>query len=239
MTKNAILVATERSGTNFFLDVYAQIVPNSLAFREIFRSRGDSFVDVKKLTGFGQERTMDLTLNEPLTLWQTMERDAAQMDHTVIAKIFYDHAPNHPDLWRYLRDNNRVVHLIRRNPFNALLSRHVANQVKKWRQEKQDAIVPTPTPFELPRQRVEIYCAWHKEQVEMTRSFFAGADFHEVFYEDIGKNDQSCADAVSRITGVAIPPGGIASNLVKQKRFTNEDILTNYDDLRDLDQYTY
>ena len=235
--QGTILVSTARSGTNYFLDVFSNLVSDSIAYREIFKESGGSYALLEKRLGLTKAAYLDLLGHDPLQLWCDVQAEAAQSHKHVMAKIFYYHAGNCPELWNHFRDNNRVIHLVRRNHFQALVSREVAQLTGKWLQKKNQEAPPLPDPFELPREKALESIRKAQNNVARTRVFFEGSNYHEVFYEDISSNVAACADTIAAIFDVDQASSKITTRLSKQKTYRNEDILTNYSELSDLDRF--
>lgn len=237
--KNAILVSKARSGTNFFLDVYANSVPNSTSFREIFRPTGDSFLSIKRTLGLEQGEYLELVKDDPLQIWLRLEDVSQRSGQRFIAKIFYDHAAEHQNLWEHFRDRNQVIHLIRRNPFDSFVSLNVARQTGKWLQEK-DTVTPfLPKPFSLPRAKVEAYISQAEEHIDTTRAFFRDATYREVFYEDISASAQRCAETICDVLQEEVATERVKSRMQKQKNYTNQSIVSNYSEICDLDRHFF
>lgn len=234
--KNAMLVSRERSGTNYFLDVFGNTIPDSLSLREIFRPSGDSFLLLKKSIGLDKATYLELLEKNPLQIWLMLEAEAQKSGRTVMAKIFQNHARGQQDLWNHFRDENRIVHLIRRNPFDSLVSFCVARQTGRWLQGPSATAPHAPQPFELPRARVESYIENTGRDIDATRAFFKDADYCEVFYEDISTSVQNCAETICEIFDETALVQGATTKLQRQKRYTNAGILLNYDEIGDLDR---
>lgn len=237
--KNAILVSKARSGTNYFLDVYANSVPNSTSFREIFRPTGDSFLLMKKTLGLEKGEYLECIKDDPLRIWLRLEEISQKSGQRFMAKIFYDHATGHPELWEYFRDRNQVIHLIRRNPFDSLVSFNVANQTGKWLQAKSTEPPSMPKPFALPRAKVETYITQAEKHIKATRAFFGDAKYSEVFYEDISTSVQRCAATICDILQEDAATAQAKTRMHKQKNYTNQSIVSNYDEVCDLDRYFF
>lgn len=231
-----ILVSKARSGTNYFLDVYSNRVRNSTSFREIFRPAGDSFALIEKTIGLEKEAYLELLHDDPLQIWQKLEEVSQKTRTRFMAKIFYDHASERQELWNYFRDRNRVIHLIRRNPFDSLVSLNVARQTGIWLHTKAAKSLSAPEPFVLSRAKMEAYIARSQDQVKTTRAFFRGADYSEAFYEDIGTSVQHCADTIAGIFDMKAATEQVKTGMRKQKNYTNQSIVSNYDEIKDLDR---
>jgi len=237
MSNGKILLSSARSGTNFFLTVYAKCFPQDFVVKEIFRPAGDSFPQLEKLLSLGREQILELVKNDPLTLWQMIENKTAEEGRSALAKIFYYHVDQDNQLWAYFRKKNKVVHLIRRNAFNVFVSHKVANQTGKWQEFGKEAQPIEVAPLVIEKDELVAFLDRQRAHIEHTRSFFADADFTEVFYEDIAASADDCAETLCSIYGVPCPAEPISIGLRKQKSKTNEEIVANYDDVAELDTF--
>jgi hypothetical protein len=235
MSNGKILLSSARSGTNFFLTVYAKCFPQDFVVKEIFRPAGDSFAQLEELLSFGSDQVLQLVKNDPLALWQMIESKTAKEGRSALAKIFYYHVDQDNPIWAYFRDNNKIVHLIRRNAFDVFVSHKVGNQTGKSQEFGKDAQPTEVAPLVIDKEELMAFLDKQRTHIDQTRSFFANADYAEIFYEDIAVSADDCAETLCSIYGAPCPAEPISIGLRKQKSKTNEEIVANYAEVAQFD----
>lgn len=231
----SILVSSARSGTNYFLDVYKECFPSDFVVKEIFRDGGDSLKLIASLLDISTEAVVDKLEANPRAFWMRIEKQCADQGIRALAKIFYYHQSPEAALWSYFKNHDRVVHLIRRNPFDSFLSLKVATQTGQWQnrgkeQSAQDVTV-TLDPAEL-----GAFIDRQKGFVEWTRRKFANAiDYRELFYEDIADSMDSCVAFIRDTFGPLEGPTPTSVGIKRQKTTTNDEIVANYAAVQHLD----
>jgi LPS sulfotransferase NodH len=159
-------------------------------------------------------------------------------------KLFYDQArfdEHVQTAWDYLRSNDdvRVIHLVRRNLFDALVSLEVAERTQRWLHLIEDEAEKFPAlpPFELEPAACLAYferlTAW---RVSARRSF-AGHDVLTVEYES-----GLCGefrDTMSRIFEfLAVTSSCCRPGLLKQQTVTAAQQIANFEELRSYFRHT-
>lgn len=234
--KPTILVSSARSGTNYFLDVYSACFPGDVVLGEIFRSEGDNLNRLRRLLGLTEEQVLAGVRDDPLAIWKALEAICRARRRGLVAKAFYYHARNRCSLWEHFRDQNRVVHLIRRNAFDVLVSLELARQTGRWKEYRGR---PTDTNLGkriyIPRVEMEEHCEKHRQNVVSARKYFAGSDYSEIMYEDIAESTADCVSTLSAIYPESNIGGNVRIQLKKQKKRRNSEIVENYDEISDLD----
>ena len=237
MTTDNILLSSARSGTNFFLTVYSKCFPQDFVANEIFRNQFDSLDLLSDLLELPQDEIKPIAKSDPVRLWQMVVAACEARDCNALVKIFYYHASRAPELWDHIRDHSKIVHLIRRNPFNAFLSHKLAQETGTWVAYDSKSDVDKPMPrIALDAEELDAFILQQKEHVAWARSTFAQADFTEVFYEDIAGSTEDCAAEVERIFG---PPRIKKKPFVlikKLKKEANKDIVSNYQEVQQYDR---
>ncbi len=235
MKKGNILISSARSGTNYFLSVFAKCFTDAFVVKEIFRPAGDSFPQLEELLGLNKDQVVELVGSNPLGLWQQITQKCSEQERVALAKIFYYHVDSDNALWSHFHDNNRVIHLIRRNPFDVFLSHKVASQTGKWQQFGSKGEPVEVQPLVIDAEELQAFISKQSAFIDATRARFRGADYHEVFYEDLAVSVDECVATISSIMGTPAPKSAISIGLKKQKDKTNADLVSNYDDVAQLD----
>ena len=234
--KGTILVSSARSGTNFLLSVYRKIFPDEFVMNEIFRSGSDSFAILRDLLNIDQDEAARLAEEDPVGLWQMVKTASQQKNKKSIAKIFYYHQKKENPIWKHFHENDTVIHLVRRNPFDVLVSHKIATQTGLWQDFGREAGRREDISLRLDVAELDAFIQRQYNYVEYVRNFFKDSDFTEVFYEDIQASANSCAAVLRGIKGVSETGDDINIALKKQKNRHNRELVVNYDEVSHLDR---
>jgi LPS sulfotransferase NodH len=154
-------------------------------------------------------------------------------------KLFYQQARSTPEarrIWRYLSEHPevRVVHLVRRNLLESLLSLKVALATDEWARPRGSAAWRGQAePLRLSAGECEHYFARVERQRERARRRFQAHEVMEVEYErDLCGRFGEAVRGVERFLGV--PEGGAAETpqLEKQGAGRVGERVSNYEELR-------
>ncbi len=250
MLNKTILISTERSGTNYFLNAYSKMFPGNLVLGEIFREMGDSLSDLRRILGVDKDQALEIVRKQPLETW-------ARLPPGSIAKIFYNHASRNSELWNYFRKHDRVIHLIRSDHLENFISLKVAEQSDVWIDRKvtlrqrlrslrkslksgrlrsvgAQKVPVSVQPFCVDPYELESFIRKRKENVRWCRDYFATADYHEVWYEDIAVSANMCADAIGRI--YKVKPRNLVVDTKKQSKGDPRSLVLNYSEIVQFDK---
>ncbi|MEL7301273.1 MAG: hypothetical protein AAFM92_12900 [Pseudomonadota bacterium] len=234
MPKSTILLSSARSGTNFFLAVYKKCFPDDFVVKEIFRRGGDNLDALAEQLGVSREQVIDLQISDPLTLWKRIKQSCESGKSAAVAKIFYYHDAENTALREHFRDNDRVVHLIRRNAFDVFLSERMARKTGQWQEFKRTPAHEVES-IELDPEELAAFRQRQTDFVSRAREFFCTADYTEIFYEDIAGSPGECATTLERIYGSLKSPAPKQVGLIRQKKKSNRELVANYDAVKHLD----
>jgi hypothetical protein len=234
-----VVVSSSRSGTNYFLDTYAQCFPKDIVLREIFRRRGDSLGAVSRLIGASEADIVSNLLSDPLVLWTRIVEASAATGRSVIAKIFYYHARPESNLWLYFERNGVVVHLIRKNLLDSFVSLKVAQSTGAWVSRRGSESLDAPRRMSIDAREAEKFVRERANHISWARAFFSGSDCREIFYEDIQRSPEACVDA---ILGMKLRDGApsravqFGATTKKHARPPNCAFIENYPEVAHLDR---
>jgi LPS sulfotransferase NodH len=153
-------------------------------------------------------------------------------------KLFYQQARSTPGarrVWQYLNRHEevRVVHLVRRNLLESLLSLRVALATDEWARPRGLPLRSPAPRLRLGVEECERYFARVEKQRERARRRFAAHALLEVEYErDLCGRFGEAVREVERFLGV--PEGGAAGRPQLEKQGVGElsERINNYEELR-------
>jgi len=233
MSKPLVVLSGSRSGTNYFLSVYKEMVPDAVVLREVFRKGGDNLPELAELTGMPMTRLAVLGQEEPVALWKILRQ--AVGSRPLALKIFYYHARPESPIWERFAKEARIVHLLRRRILDTLISRKFAEATGRWI-TPSDVTSPSRPSFRLDPAEVAAFIAARQDYVRSFRERFRGADIHEIGYEDIAGDPHLCATEIARLTGAAIPDLPLELPIRKQNTWTIPAVVSNYDEIAAFDK---
>lgn len=177
------LVGHARTGSNLLLDVFRSS-PEVEMFHEIFSADN-------RVIGQGFEEAISC-----------LYKEYARCIRAVGCKIFYNHMTQ--DEWREFEklDEFKIIHLMRRNRLQTLVSLAIAFKTDIWLQRNSQKRIPVDRkkvrlePENLIAQIMQIE-AWESE----TRNRFAHRNVLEIYYEDLVNDFRSIAEKAIRFVG--------------------------------------
>jgi hypothetical protein len=237
MAKITVILTSARFGGKYMLDLISQADPEAEVLQEVLRKGSDNTNRVGKITGLSVDEVVALSREAPEQLWDRLATAAAQGDRAIYLRAYHYHQPNNAPLWDRVRDQARVVHLIRRNLFDAYCSREVAMKLGKW-QVKRGQKLDSGGTIEIPRPALEEFITDRCKQINWARDHFAAGDYHEVFFEDIIRSPGNCLRALAgKIDLPENPvPQHFLSKFDRMRPTSNADLVGNYLDVAVLDK---
>ena len=206
-----LVLTRSRTGSNMFKD-YLNSHPKVKSMAELFRTN----------EGLDVEATIKTVYDQP------DEIDASGF------KLFYYH-PNDgssSEIWDRLKDiSNLKTISLRRNPLRCSVSSEIMRQSKQHKQEVGEDVVP------VEEKRIEVDVNRFLNQIEHIESLRRElndnlyAEPYEVWYEDLVADGQTVMDGVFQYLGLNSHP--IQTNLQKQNPESLQELVSNYDELRD------
>ena len=152
-------------------------------------------------------------------------------------KLFYDHARGSAAAraaWSYLIDDAdiRVIHLVRRNLLDCLLSREVALRSGEWfRRRGEPSHAPLVAPFSLsPWGCQEFFGEITTWRMWVAEAFARHPTLTLEYERDLCADFSGAMSRVFKFIGLAPTP--VTAPLVKQQSVPAPDQLLNYDELR-------
>lgn len=239
MSKGNILLSSARSGTNYFLTAYSKCFSRNFVAREIFRPEGDSFPLIEELIGLNRNEVLALVAAEPVKLWQMIVTATEREEREALAKIFYSHVDRSDPLWSHFRENDKIIHLIRRNAFDVFLSLKTAIATGKWDEFGKHSSSTEVAPLVLNRAELVAFLDEQRDHVHHVRTFYANADYAELFYEEIADSVETCVRSICAVFDRPLPSYPISIILRKQKEKSNQELVANYDEVAEFDRFLF
>jgi hypothetical protein len=235
MAKPVVVLSSSRSGTNYFLSVFKETVPDAVVLREVFRPGGDSLTETSSLTGVPQDRLAKVGQEEPTILWEMLQRAVGA--RPLALKIFYYHAKPECSIWDRIAKEARIVHLIRRRVLDSLISRKLAEASGQWIMPSGSSVQTDAPKIHIDPSEARAFINQRQSYVRTFRERFRGADIHEIGYEDISKDPFLCAREIARLVGQPVPSVPLRLPIRKQNTWTNPEIVSNYEEIMALDEF--
>ncbi|MTH78355.1 hypothetical protein [Paracoccus aestuariivivens] len=200
MTHMNVVMTSSRFGGRYFLDTLSRCCPDIVVMHEVMRKHTDSHSVLTKLTGLPLDRLKKMAEFEPEALWSTISESAKASGKNVAILAYYYHQPRDSALWDRIRNEARVVHLVRRNLFEAFVSRQAAFQNSSARQntangasQKGDGLMA------LNEKELRSYVVERTNDIEWCRQTFGSGNYRELFFEDISRTFGTCVHEINRL----------------------------------------
>lgn len=135
------------------------------------------------------------------------------------------------------------MHLVRRNLFDAYVSRHLAVSANKWWASSPDEIrgVAARDSIDINPSKAAQFIAERREEIAWFRETAAGKVCHELCFEDLSLSGMTRRALVADALGGGETPdrgdssGGVAPS-IRIKEICNADLIANYRDVAHLDR---
>ncbi|WP_422018759.1 hypothetical protein [Roseibium sp.] len=230
-----VILSSGRCGGRYVSHVIRSAFPGSCVFGEIFRKGGDSIATLATKLQTTEDEVKTQLAQHPQTIWRNL--DSVNNSNINAARIFYYHRKRNSELWETLREDTRIVHVIRRNPFNILVSRKIAEKTGVWENSKNTINIPHFNTVVMQPDYVKQEIRKYISDVEWARDKFIKNDYHELYFEEICYSAKTCATMLREILSDWELPFNpeVTIGLQRIKNSGNFEIVKNYADIAYLD----
>lgn len=237
----SVLMTASRFGGRLFYSSLQQVAPSILQLEEVMRPGSNSLRKVTTLTGLQADEIKSLSRQTPETLCKHIYEAASAQNLSVIIRVLYYNQSRDSALWEYIHNNARVVNLVRRNLFEAFLSREEAHLNKAWTFEAALAINPNErkVPTDVNVKKLRDYIQERREEVSWCRETFGAIDFHEFFFEDLIRSPGAMRSALLQAFPGIDAGAQIELQNAAQAHRCNVDRLMNYSEFAHFDRYYF
>lgn len=147
-------------------------------------------------------------------------------------KLMYDQARPYPHVFAYFRRHNvRVLHLVRENLLDLILSRK-ANAFRKranvWSSDERELIRPSLETGTLVGELTRL--EWEQRIARLAVRILR-LSVHEVSYEELLANDVRLDAVLAFLNVRRDPTAGLAANIVKLAPFSHREGIANFDEV--------
>jgi len=248
MSVKFILLASYRSGSTWFIDVLNHVV-GTAAFSELFSEPAAKAGTENLDSGQSVQTTryLDQSIRayphyyepesggsqiRPFSIFSFLNAFYRQKG-TVGFKLMYTQLARHPEIWAYvLRQRIHVIHLVRNNHLDVIISREMRKATKTTHRVQgstelkaaQITLDPVETVKRMRSLQHNIDRARQLIRVSRVQSL-------EVSYEDLTR-DSACFEPVWRFLQISDQQPAPESKLVKLVRAGYPEIISNYDDVQ-------
>jgi LPS sulfotransferase NodH len=229
-----VVIATPRSGSTWVIDTLNNH-PHVVAYGELFLPRGDGTPpfgrrDLPYFSSYASERGARGPLGRLSLRTQYLDVlfGASSAENVIGCKLMYSQAIQNPTLFpHFIRKRVRLIHLVRRNALDVILSRATADARGMYHAEADDAIQAVAVELDASR-LVRIFT--HKERAMSSMRFLLShmtLPYLEIQYEEIAA-DASTFQKVFGFLGVDPSRGGPTSSLRKLNTTPRSELIANY-----------
>jgi LPS sulfotransferase NodH len=235
-----VVLSTQRSGSTWVVDMLNSH-PGVVTYSELFMHGGEGAPNwgAEKDIPYWQTFTREEgggRLARSFKLWRYLGRVYEERPgiEAIGFKLMYSQLtrvarPLMPALW--LR-RARIIHLLRRNALDVVLSKE-AGEARRGVLHAHSGERVEAVRIRLRTDDLLDRMVAHDRQIEGARVRFkhVGVPYREVVYEDLVANEKEGFDSLFRFLGVEPQP--VASSLRKVNPTSHEELIENYDEVRD------
>ena len=240
--KLIVLLSAARFGANLFESSLRSVAKNSVLVGELFRERGENVAEIADLLGMRPTDLEKQITKSRSGIWQAIrELDA---DRPVVIRVYYYHLDRASLVWDDIAQHVRVVHLVRRNLFNAYVSREIALSSSVWRTNNSQiaSTIAAAGSLNIDPKKAEKYVSDRLEDIRWSRDTLSVGDYCEIAFEDICYSSTVRRELVIRGVG----KGNIGEfdenarpvneSTIRIKQICNVDLISNYSEISHLDR---
>jgi LPS sulfotransferase NodH len=237
-----VILSTQRTGSTW-LATLLDSHPAIAAYEELFLRDDEGprwgSADLERFADAQKERLGDWRSRRPLALFTYLDelygRDVAR---AIGFKLMYNQVRQHPEVLVYIVHRGvKVIHLVRTNLLNVLISRDVM-AARGLAHAKRDSPLTTvkitidPVRIKLRLRALEGDVALSRATLRVLR-----IPHIEVGYEDIVANRAATLTRIMRFLGLDVPDSAddqhkFTSDLVKTTTLGQAELVANYETLR-------
>ena len=243
-----MLLASYRSGSTWFMDVLNHI-EGTAAFSELFSAPAAKSGTQTLDSGQSAQTTryLDRSIRSYPHYYQqegggsrirpfsitTYLNSFFEQEGTVGFKLMYTQLARHPEIWTYvMRHRIRVVHLVRANHLDVIISREMRKATKTThRVAGSSAAKPTQITLEPVTTVKRMRSLQRNNDLARKLIRVSRVKSLEVIYEELA-HDFACFDPLWPFLQIADHPTAPESKLVKLVRAGYPEIISNYDEVQ-------
>lgn len=243
--KDFVLISTQRSGTHWVMDMLGQhpqirSLSELLIWQNTIFPSGDEVVlpawhlhlSAKQVIGQGGDLTSWL-----FEYLRGIKKRYGRMC-SLGSIIMYDRLGVYPQLIDYLLAHDiTIIHLIRRNYLNGIISEEVACKNRIWMVQEEGQ--RPKGKVSLDTERICSVIATRRATVEEYRSFLSsiGLPYHEIIYEELLQDNSRIKEAVKflKLGTDSFSPASSSKKVINKPL---SEVLENYQELKNVLQGT-
>lgn len=231
-----LVLSTSRTGSNWLIDLLNSH-PEIRAFEEVFifqNTNNQIKVAVPDLlpTRRFYEFQHSTSLSRPWATFKYIDElyEEGKSSQAVGYKLMYGQLKRLPEiLWKLLSDRYRIIHLMRQNLLDSILSRELAKQRKLWHSTKNVEVKKV----RLDPQQLLSSLQRDERQVQRIRQIFRWlpVPILEVFYEQLRENTETTLESIAQFLNVSHTDIQYNSHFTKINSAKHWESIENYDEV--------
>jgi LPS sulfotransferase NodH len=232
MQTDFVVLATARSGSGWLINTLSNI-ESVTCYGELFHVK-PKVVEADKIRfpRFTLWRQKKAGIR-PFTTYRYLD-EVFKENQTTGFKLMYIHALRNPEINSYLLSRHiAVIHLIRKNTFNSVLSSLVARQRGKWHFKEGESI-PEEKPIELDPQFVIRRMRSKIRMITLAKTTLKASRLKqiEIYYEDLLADKQNF-EPIWKFLSVNFDKSPPVWQLRKSTKKEPSESIANFDEIRD------
>lgn len=239
--KPIVLVTAARFGANLFESILRRSTSGTVIAGELFRKDGENDKEIANLLSIDVAELKTRIQNDPLDIWHTL-RDL-DTEHPVVVRLYYYHLDRASPIWEDIAAHAKVIHLTRRNLFDAYVSRQIAFSSKVWRTNSNQVAgtIAGAGSLTVDAAQAEKYVNDRLNDINWCRNKLGAGDYCEISFEDMCHSNSAGSLIVRQAAGIQAPQRKTATEKihsvfsVRIKQICNVDLIANYNELAHLD----
>jgi LPS sulfotransferase NodH len=230
-----VLICKQRSGSTWLADTLNSN-PSIKMFGEIFLWRKRHWgIRLNEFPGYYDYASSARFAIRPWSICSYLDSFFAQPNEVVGFKLLYSQIRQFPDILFYLRSRKiRVIHLIRHNYLNTIISLETALAQQQWHSDRIKGSPNATSAIHLDPETTIERIAQLERHIKLMEAIFrwVGINSCQIFYEDLLTNPSSSYAKLLRFLDLEYQNIHLQTSLKKLVTSSHQETISNYKEFK-------
>ena len=226
-----VLLATQRSGSTWIAELLNNAAPDVATYGELFLEQRRTWdVGPEDVLRFTEHPASETRWSRPLGTFRYL-RELYDRPGTVGFKLMYSQLQAFPEAWAYIATGVKVVHLVRSNVLDTLISTYMT-QARGAYHSHEAAAVAQASSIVLKPETIVAELDRIDSKISYVRKLVACSPCPslEINYETVRADPDSTIDEVASFIGTEVH-SGVTSTLRKLRTSNKRATIENYTEI--------
>jgi LPS sulfotransferase NodH len=230
-----VLICKQRSGSSWLADTLNSN-PSIKMFGEIFLWRKRQWgIRMEEFPGYYDYASSARFAIRPWSIYKYLDLFFTQSNEAVGFKLMYSQIKQFPDILFYLHSRKiRVLHLIRHNYLDTIISLENARAQQQWHSGSIKGTPKATSAIHLDPETTIHRIVQLERQIKLMEAIFrrVGINSCQIFYEDLLTNPTSSYTKLHRFLDLEYQNIHLQSSLKKLVMSSHQETISNYEEFK-------